>query len=157
MLKNNKGITLVALIIIVIIMIILVGVGINIGMDAVERTKLEDLKTNMLSIKTKAKTIQEKYSFGDIESLVGEKIEDTSVLKEELVNLLPAGETVYEWNKQILEEQALKEIQLAENAFYIVYYNEGEATCEVYYSEGFEYEGKTYYSLTDLQTIQEDN
>ena len=73
-LKIEKGITLVALVITIIIMLILVGVGLHFGGDAVETAKLEDIKTDMISIKTKAKIVAEQYNFKDIENLVGTKI-----------------------------------------------------------------------------------
>ena len=66
-LKKEKGITIVALIITVILMLILVGVGIDFGTDAINKARLEDIKTDMISIKTRAKIITEQYNFKDIE------------------------------------------------------------------------------------------
>ena len=47
-LKKEKGITIIALIITIILMLILAGVGMHFGSDAIERTRLEDIKTDMI-------------------------------------------------------------------------------------------------------------
>ncbi len=149
MLKNEKGITLTVLIITIIIMIILVGVGIKIGTDAVEKAKLEDIKTNMLSIKTKAKTIEEKFSFGDIENLVGTELDKTTLSSSLQTEL--GEKTVYKWDQNILNEQGLSQIKVDDSKFYIIYYDTENSTCEVYYSIGFTVNGQTKYSVTDLE------
>ena len=150
MLRNNKGITLTVLIITVIVMIIIVGGGIKIGTRAIEKAKLEDIKTNMLSIKTKAKTIEEKYSFGDIETLVGTELDKTTLNSNLQTEL--GEKTVYKWDQNILNEQGLTQIEVDDSKFYIVYYDTENSTCEVYYSAGFTIDGQTKYSLTDLES-----
>ena len=152
MLKNSKGITLVALIITIIIMLILVGVSIQFGTKAIDKARLEDIKTNMLSIKTKAKTIEEKYSFGDIDSLVGIELVDKTVLNSNLQSELQ-DKTVYKWDQETLNAQGLTEIKADNSKFYIVYYDMDaeKPTCEVYYSVGYQIDGQTKYSLTDLE------
>ena len=152
MLKREKGITLVVLIMTVILMLILIAVGIDLGKDVIKEAALEDIKTNMLSIKTKAKTIEEKYSFGDIEHLVGKEV-DKSTLNNTLQTQLGEN-TVYKWDQDILNEQGLTEIKVDDTSFYIVYYDEENATCEVYYSTGFNYNGETKYSLTELEGLE---
>ncbi len=143
-LNKENGITIVALIITVVIMLILVGVGIHFGTDAINKAKLEDIKTDMSSIKTKAKIITEKYNFKDIENLVGNKITDEeakSIGEENNDNLL-------KWSSDDLNNQGLSTI---EGDKYAVKYNlEDPNKCEIYYLEG--YEGK--YSLSELQDIQ---
>ena len=61
--KENKGITMVALVIIVILLLILVGVSTGTGGNLIKQTKLENLKTNMLLIKVKAKEYVENANF----------------------------------------------------------------------------------------------
>ena len=87
--KNEKGIGLIAFIIIFVLIILIIGVGIFFSKKAIKKTTLEDIKTNMLLIKGKAKGINEKYNFKDIENLVGveysfgEKIEEPEEEEEE--------------------------------------------------------------------------
>ncbi len=168
-LKLEKGITIVALIITIIIMLILVGVGVYYGGNALDKAKLEDIKTNMISIKTKAKIVAEQYNFNDIDSLVGTKldtddsqegIQSSYSIASELKQLLEAtdedGESqidisyLYVWTQEDLANQELSTIDTDEDEFYIVYYNLSDTNeCEIYYSQGFE--GK--YSLTDIEDI----
>lgn len=160
--KNNKGITLIALIITIIIMLILASITVNIAQDVIEDTKLESLVTDMISIKAKAKTIEEKYNFKDIDNLVGTKLDEdvdtegiqtsyniSNELKEELSSLENIDK-LYVWTEEDLENQGLSNIKTNETNFYIIYYNlEQKNTCEVYYSLG--YEGK--YSLSAINEI----
>lgn len=142
-LKIEKGITLVALIITIILMLILVGVGAHFGIDAIDKAKIEDIKTDMISIKTKAKIITEQYKFKDIDSLVG-----TAITSEEANQLnIPTNEQTRKMSSSDLGKQGLSTI---EGDKYVVYYNlDDPNNCEVYYLEG--YQGK--HSLTELQDI----
>ena len=143
-LKKEKGITIIALIITIILMLILAGVGMHFGSDAIERTRLEDIKTDMSSIKTKAKIVAEKYNFKDIDNLIGSEITDEEAQKLGIEN---SSET-RKWSSNDLNEQGLSTIA---GDIYVVKYNlEDPNNCEVYYLTG--YEGK--YSLTDLEAIQ---
>ena len=54
-LKNKKGITIIALVITVVIMLILVGVTVKVGTKSIDESEKEDIITNMISIKTRAK------------------------------------------------------------------------------------------------------
>lgn len=140
-LKIEKGITLVALVITVILMMILVGVTIHFSTDAIQKANLEDIKTDMISIKTRAKIVAEQYNFKDIESLVGSPITDTEAQKLGLTN----SDKILKWSSNDLSSQNLSSI---DGDKYVVLYNlEDPNECEVYYLDG--YEGK--YSLTELQ------
>lgn len=142
-LKMEKGITLVALVITVILMMILVGVGINMGGDAIDKANLEDIKTDMISIKTRAKIIAEQYNFKDIDNLVGSEISGEEAQKLGLTN----SNKILKWSSSDLSSQNLGVI---EGDAYVVSYDLSDPNnCEVYYLKG--YQGK--YSLTDLQGL----
>lgn len=142
-LNKENGITIIALIITIILMLILAGVGMHFGSDAVNKAKLEDIKTDMLSIKTKALVIAEKYNFKDIEDLVGTPITDEEANKLGISN----NPNIRKWSKDNLNNQGLSTI---DGDIYIVNYNvDGNNTCEVYCLNG--YQGK--YSLTELQNL----
>ena len=142
-LKKEKGITIIALIITIILMLILAGVGMHFGSDAIERTRLEDIKTDMISIKTKAKIITEQYNFKDIDNLVG-----TPLTEDEATSIgLESNENLYKWSSGDLSNQNLSAI---EGDTYVVKYNlETPNSCEVYYLKG--YQGR--YSLSELQDL----
>lgn len=143
-LNKENAITIVALIITVIVMLILLGVGVQFGSEALTKAKLEDIKTDMSSIKTKAKIVAEKYNFKDIENLIGSTITDEEAQKLGIQN----NNEIRKWSNSDLNEQGLSNI---EGDVYVVQYNlENPNNCEVYYLTG--YQGK--YSLADLETIQ---
>jgi len=142
-LKMEKGITIVALIITVIVMLILAGVTLNFSTDAIKKANLEDIKTEMLSIKARAKIIAEQYNFKDIESLVGSQISDEEAQRLGLTN----SDKILKWSSSDLASQNLKAI---EGDTYVVSYDlDNPNNCEIYYLEG--YEGK--YSLSELKDL----
>ena len=142
-LKKENGITIVALVIAVVLMIILVGVAVNYGTDSSNKANLEDIKTNMISIKTRAKIIADHYNIKDIENLVGSVITDEEAQKLGITN----SEQLRKWSSSDLSNQGLTTI---EGDKYIVKYDlENPNNSEVYYLEG--YEGK--YILTELKDL----
>lgn len=60
--NKNKGITMVALIITIIVLMILAGTSIYIGNTMLKTIKTEEVQTNLISIKSKAKGIAEEIN-----------------------------------------------------------------------------------------------
>lgn len=144
-LKLENGITIIALIITIILMLILAGVGMHFGSGALDKAKLEDIKTDMISIKTKAKIITEQYNFKDREDLVGSKASDEEIQKLGLTE--KEKNQIRKLSSEDLSNQGLSSI---EGDVYVVYYDKSNPNnCEVYYLNG--YQGK--YSLSELQDI----
>ena len=147
--KKQSGITIVALIITIVIMLILAAITIELGNDVVDNAKIEDIKTNMLSIKAKAKIVAEQYNFKDIENLVGTKYtEDTQFNKSNLNSVFSAfpeeKDNLYIWTQEDLNNQGLNTIKVDTDNFYVINYNMDNF--EIYYSNAIE--GK--YSLSEL-------
>ncbi len=143
-LKQEKGITIVALIITVILMLILVGVGVYFGGDAIETARIEDIKTDMISIKTRAKIIVEQYNFKDIDSLIGTPITEEEAGK---IGIADTNNT-FKIGKNDLQAMGLS-TSMEEDVYVVSYNLEDPNNCEVYYLEG--YDGM--HSLTDLQEL----
>ena len=61
--KNNKGIALITLSITIIVLLIIASVGIFYGKDQIEKAQLENIKTNMLLMQSKAKEYCEQANF----------------------------------------------------------------------------------------------
>ena len=59
--KENKGITITALVIMIIVIMLLAGITITQGSDLIKNTKVETYLTNMITIRSKAKV----YAGGD--------------------------------------------------------------------------------------------
>ena len=60
---NEKGITLVALVVTIIILLIIAGIALSGGKNTIKRANLESIKTNMLLIKAKALECVEEVNF----------------------------------------------------------------------------------------------
>lgn len=149
--KKDNGITLIALIVTIIIMIILATIVVDFSTKAIDKAKLEDIKTNMLLIQGKSQTIYEKYSFKEIEELTGilYSEQNTYVISDGLLDHLNVEDDIYIWGEEALNENGLGTIKTDEQTFYIVDYT----TSEIYFSKGYEYNDSIYYSLTELQEL----
>ena len=62
LLREEKGITIVALIITIIVLIILASISIIEGTKLIEKSEVENIVTNMITIKAKAKVIAEEVN-----------------------------------------------------------------------------------------------
>lgn len=147
---KQSGITIVALIITIVVMLILAAITIELGNDVVNNAKVEDIKTNMLSIKAKAKIIAEQYNFKDIENLVGTKYTEDAQFNKSNLNSVFSGFTdeqktdLYIWTQEDLNNQGLNTIKVDTDNFYVINYNMDNF--EIYYSNAIE--GK--FSLSEL-------
>lgn len=149
--KDNKGITIIALIITVIVMLILVTITVRYGTDEIKKAKLEDLKSTMLIIKGRAQIIIDKESFGETYNNEGMiKITDEAALKYNIPdNLKDLDQTnLYIWEQTAMDNNSI-DVTINDTDFFIIDYS----TREIYYSIGYTDGENTYYSLTDMQNI----
>ena len=160
--KNNKGITLIALTITIIILLILASITIYSGKESIKKAQLESLKTNMLSIKAKAKEYVEQASFknGVNKSEISEEAKNELKGKEANASdyskqniTINGGEILYKLTSDNLKEMGLKDVKLGSNEEYLVKYNIKDVTVEVYNTSGYENNGTTVYSLSELEKI----
>lgn len=159
--ENQKGITLIALVITIIILLIISGIGIYAGTNSIEKVELEELKTNMLLIEAKAREYVEEANFK-----IGKETDETKIneIKKEIYetngNLqksadaeitqidssIPVNEC-YVVTESSLESWGLNKIKLDTDEKYLLKFDEKNITVEIYNTKG--YDGK--YSLTDLE------
>lgn len=161
--EDNRGITLVALVVTIIVLLILAGIGINTGISSMEKVKLEELKTNMLLIEAKARECVEEANFrmgGSTEEKVVEAVR--TEIYEENNKLEKANSTnvpnnpgkidltdCYVITQETFDLWGLNKIKLSEDEKYLVRFNEKEIKVEeVYNTKG--YDGK--YSLTEIES-----
>lgn len=132
--KNNKGITLLALVITVIILAIIAGVSISLGTNMLGTAKFESVETNLMLIQSKTKIIAEKLAIGEIDQseAYGTKQED--------------GEYSgwYLLSQADLNTIGVKDAK-AEDNYYVNYDND-----DVAYGKGITFEGVTFYKLSDI-------
>ena len=160
--KNNKGITLIALTITIIILLILASITIYSGKESIKKAQLESLKTNMLLIKAKAKEYVEQASFknGVNKSEISEEAKNELKGKEANASdyskqniTINGGEILYKLTSDNQKEMGLKDVKLGSNEEYLVKYNIKDVTVEVYNTSGYENNGTTVYSLSELEKI----
>ncbi len=154
---NNKGITMVTLVITIVIMLILAGVTITGAYSLIKKAQLENLKTNMLLIQAKTKTAMEEYNFSKDESkLIGSQIQEIDT--DKIAKLQKAGENYsndwYCLNQEELNNMNLSDVKLPENEYFFVKYNKEDLTVEILYTQGFEENNKIKYTLTQLQNME---
>lgn len=176
--KDNKGITMVVLTITIIILVMIAGISIGEGNQIIKSSQLENVKTNMLLIKVKAKEYAENANFKlgtNIESatdketritnakqeLKGEEITDSSIFssgmnisQENITNANTNYTYYYKLSTNNLEDMGLSRVESNEkDGWYVIKYDVKNIEVEIYNTKGFENNRVKYYSLTELQNI----
>ena len=145
-----------------IILLILASITIYSGKESIKKAQLESLKTNMLLIKAKAKEYVEQASFknGVNKSEISEEAKNELKGKEANASdyskqniTINGGEILYKLTSDNLKEMGLKDVKLGSNEEYLVKYNIKDVTVEVYNTSGYENNGTTVYSLSELEKI----
>lgn len=154
---NNRGITLMTLVITIIIMIILAGVTITGTYSLIKKSQLENLKTDMLLIQAKTKTALEEYNFSKDETkLIGTKLEEADT--EKVSKLNKAGITdISNWyflSQDDLNNMNLSDIRVKDGEYYFVKYDKENLVVDILYTEGFVENGITKFTLTQLQNME---
>ena len=159
--KENKGITLVALVITIAVLIILAGIAVYTGRDTIKQAKLEELKTNMLLIEAKAKEYVEEANFkmgispddakkNQVRQEVYEgeaKLQSASGVSAP--SSIPVAEC-YLVTQDTMSLWGLEDINLESGENYLIRFDDTNATVEVYNTVG--YDGK--YSLTEIDNLE---
>lgn len=179
--KENRGITMIALVITVVMLLILAGISIGTGNNIIKSSELENLKTNMLLIKVKGKENVENANFKlgtNFETatdkdtrlttakaeLKGEEITDSSIFNGNInitqENISTDNEKniyYYKLTTQNLADMGISNVKSDDNkGWYIIKYDIKNVETEVYNTQGFERDGKKYYSLSELQNLDMD-
>ena len=157
--KSEKAMTLITTAILVVVITALVFAVVYYARMQYAKEYLEDIKTDMLLVQAKVKTIQGEYTLEKKkeEVLKGTKIADMQeneaikqFLENENIDISQKDKKYYVLSEKDLEELDLKQVTLEENTYYIVEYT----TNEVYYTKGFTYsDGNTYYELTEIENL----
>ena len=179
--KKNKGITMISLVITIIILIIIAGISIGTGNNIIKQSDLENIKTNMLLVKVKAKEYVENANFNlgtafdkvtdenekntriakAKAELKGEEITDVSMFNEN-INISEEQLTAdnsnyiyyYKLETQNLIDMGLSNVKSDEkNGWYIIKYDIKNVGIEVYNTKGFENNETLYYSLNEIQNL----
>lgn len=180
--EKNNGITMIALVITVIILLILSGISINAGSNIITKSKLENIKTDMMLIKVKGKEYVENANFNlgtSFEKLTDENEKNTRLenaktkLKgTEIENIENLDSKLsitsdkfkeekenmiyyYKLSTQDLEDMGIENVKSDEkNGEYIIKYDIKNIEIEIYNTQGFKNEDKYYYSLSELESLE---
>lgn len=132
--KNNKGITLIALIVTVILLAILAGATIKMGLGITSTAKFENIETQLLLIQSKVKIMSQDLVIGEIE-------------ESELKGTKQDSGEYMGW--YLLSQSDLNDIGVekakAEDGYYVNY-----DTDDVAYSKGISLEGNTFTKIKDI-------
>lgn len=167
-LNEQKGITLITLVITIVVLFIITGISIRKGTDLVNTSKAETIETNMLTIKAKAKEYMEnvdslnwtlgedKKEEANKKELKGDKYQLTLIDDATQYNWYENGYTYYELEQKALDKMDL--LGLYEEAkVYVIAYptepNTGNLELDIIYANGIVYKGKIYYNLSKLQEV----
>lgn len=175
---NTKGITMLSLIITIIILIIISSITLGTGSNIIKKSELENLETNMLLIKVKAKEYIENANFKlgtNIENAIDKESRITNAKNELKGEEIKESNIFYEIIKRTTEEISQdnqnyiyyyklsttdltemgvsKEKSDEQNGWYIIKYDTKNVETEVYNTKGFENENKKYYTLTEIQEL----
>lgn len=166
--KNNEGITLMALTITIIVMIIIAGIAVYSGTEQITVAKIQNLRTNMLLIQAKTKEYVEEVSFKmgpspdeTKRSTVQEEVYETKGKLTKLSNAptevqssatsigLSNFDNCYYVGKDALNNMGLQQVKEETGNYYIVKFDETNVKAEIYNTKGLQ--GK--YSLTDIEEL----
>lgn len=149
MIKNEKGITLIALIITVIVMLILLSTTAYVGIDTYKESRIIAFVTQMQIIQKKVDTLvsDENTAIGTIISESGKQAE----IEEAIANAIAENE-ITNWNTELqnikyFSKEDIKNLDI-DNIDYNTIINFD--TREVVSLEGIEYNGITYYTQYNL-------
>lgn len=132
--RNNKGITLIALIITVVLLAILAGGAIKLGLSITSAARFENIETYLLLIQGKVKKMSQDLVIGEIE-------------ENEIVGTKQDGGDYPGW--YLLSQSDLNDMGVnkakAEDGYYVNY-----DTDDVAYSKGISLDGNTFTKLSDI-------
>lgn len=179
--KQNKGITIMALVVTVVVLLILAGISIEKGTNVITRSQLENIKTDMMLVQVKGKEYVENANFElgtgydkltdesektkRLETakskLKGTEITDATNLDSNLGITAENFQTdndnlifYYELSNQDLADIGISDVKSDEkNGKYIVKYDLKNVDVEVYNTKGFTNGDKSYYSLNEIENL----
>ncbi len=167
---NNKGITLVALVITVIVLLIIASIVVYSSKDAIKNANLQSIKTNMLLIEAKAREYVENanHELGvnpsqateemknkSTSMLVGTKIENTDALVSHLN--IDSKYAVYKLSEEDLNNMGIKDVSSNDkDGWYIIAYDVTNAEVKIYNTEGITTaDSVRRYCLDDIRDLTE--
>lgn len=152
MVKNNKGITLAALVITIIVMTIIASIAVYQGKEIIAKSKVQSLETNMLTIQAKARAYSEEIE-SKVWALSDKEDQRTQAFSEKGLTRINSTD------EYTVENTALTAMGLGEltGEEYTVIFSDNYKSIDVKFTAGIKYNNKLYYKLSEIQTaLRED-
>ena len=133
-LKNNKGITIIGLVVAVIILMIMATITVNISLGIINTAKFENVKTELMLIQTKVKVMADRKAIGE-------------VTEEQLYGTKQTSGTYSGWyllSQDDLDEMGIENAD-ANDTYYVDY-----ETDDVALGVDVNYDGTTYHKLSEM-------
>ena len=147
--KNNKGITLMALVITIILLIILASIGTYSGIQVVKSAQFTAFSTELKIMQTQVnKLYEEKKNGNDDVDALGKTISSSSTtVQSNATKVFNASGIRDTSDYKYFDTDTIKSLNIegVEGEFFV---NIDKRSVVSY--DGFEYEGKTYYTLEQL-------
>lgn len=142
--KKQRGITLISLVITIIILLILASVGTYAGVNVIQSAKMTAFTTELKIMQTQVNAIYEER---DETKIYGEEILGNRKERADFVFTLEESEITSQEGYRYWSIETIKSLGIegVEQSFFVNL----EKRSVVSY-EGFQYEGKTYYTLAQL-------
>lgn len=149
--KNNKGITLMALVITIIILIILASIGTYSGIQVVKSAQFTAFSTELKIMQTQVNKLYEEKKNGNTEYVdgLGIAISSKTDVQEQANKVFTAlGITTDTSDYKYFDINTIKSLNIegVEGEFFV---NVDKRSVVSY--DGFEYEGTTYYTINQLE------
>lgn len=148
---NNKGITLMALVITIILLIILASIGTYSGIQVVKSAQFTAFSTELKIMQTQVNKLYDEKRNGNDEYIdsLGETISSKTDVQQQANTVFTASASgITDQNGyKYFDTKTIKRLNIegVEGEFFV-----NIAKRSVVSYEGFEYEGKTYYTLDQL-------
>lgn len=133
--RNNKGITLISLVITIIMLSILAYAAVSASMRISATAKFQNIETYMMLIKSKCETLSN-------EVVIGEKTESDLYGEDE-------GGGWYRLSQSDLNQLGVEKAKESDG-YYVKYALEEYSSVDVEYRKGIQNDGITYYKLSDI-------
>ena len=108
-LKNDKGITMISLVVTIFLLAIVVGTVVYYSRSIIETARFENIKSNMILIQAQAKIIYEKHSFDNSIALVG-TLQDSGYYELSTNDLIKLG-----------LDEIVKDLDTEKEVYYVYY------------------------------------
>ncbi len=163
--KNNSGITLLVLVITIVVLTIIASITVYEGKELINKSKIQTLETNMLTIQAKAKAYAEEIEAkiwvkegDDKESARNTEFQskkftnsvsvDSSILNQVNEEVISDGYYAYTVTGEALTDMGLDDIN---TETYIVVYNSSDCKkIDIIFPEGIKYNKKSLYTLSEI-------